>query len=154
MAKYMTKSTVIERVDQETGEVIVTETRKDFRAKVEVQEFYMVFFEKMASFYGIKNISDMKVMICMCEIAEFNTGIVRMSKVIRQEIVEKTGVSYSNLSKNIKNLVKIGLLIDNGGDYLINPEVFWKGGLKERSEQLKINGITMNLTFYSPITEN
>lgn len=149
MAKYMTKSTTVERVDPETGEVVILETTKDFKMKTSPERFYMVFFEKMASFYGIKNLSDAKVLIYMCELAEYNTGLVRMSKATRQEIVEKTGVNYTNLSKNMKSLVKLGLLIESNRDYIVNPEVFWKGDLKARTEQLEAGGIKFNITLYA-----
>ena len=149
MSKRLTGTKTIQRVDEETGELLTIETEKNFLVKVDSERFYMCFFEKMSSFYGIKHISNMKIMVAMCEQAEFNTGIVTMSKRVRAIIGEKTGVSMSNISKNLKRLISIDLIAEINGDYVINPEVFWKGELKKRSELLEVDGLKFNITLVS-----
>lgn len=149
MARRLTGTKTVQTVDGATGELITVETEKNFLLKVDPERFYMCFFEKMSSFYGIKHISDMKIMVAMCEQAEFNTGIVTMSKRVRAIIGEKTGVSMSNISKNLKRLIDIDLIAEMNGDYVINPEVFWKGELKKRAELLEVDGIRFNVTLVS-----
>lgn len=149
MAKYLTKQTIVERVDPKTGEITELETTKDFKISVKPENFYMVFLNKIAALYGITAMSDMKVMMTMCELAEYNTGTVRMSKNIREVIAQKANVNPTNISKHIKKLQTIGLVTEINKDYLINPEIFWKGTLRTRAEQLQVDGIKFNITLVS-----
>lgn len=144
--KRMTSTKVTQIVDKKTGELHAVETEKNFTVKVETERFYMCFFEKMGSFYGIKHLSDMKLIVCMCELAEFNTGVVHMTKKTREHIVFKTGISLSNISRNLKRLLATNLITEEKGDYTINPEVFWKGETKIRREVLNLDGIKFNIT--------
>jgi hypothetical protein len=144
--RKMTRVVTTEMVDEQTGELKKVETLKEFVQNVDVDRFYMCFFEKMASFYGIKHLSDMKLMVALCEFAEFNSGTVFMTQRTRQRIAEKTGISLTNISKNLKRLIAIELITYNAGDYQINPEVFWKGDIKTRKELLRLDGIQFNIT--------
>lgn len=146
MAKrILTKSNIKQVVDESTGELKIVETEKTYTVRIEPDRFYMVFFEKMASFYGIKHLSDIKLIICMCELAEFNTGVVYLTPKNREFIVGKTKISLSNISRNLKRLMALGLLSCEKGNYTVSPEVFWKGDTKTRSEIIKIDGLNFNI---------
>lgn len=144
--RKMYQSTTISKVNPETGELEEVEQIKDFVVKVDTEHFYMCFFEKMASFYGIKHLSDMKLMVSMCELAEFNTGIVHMTRKTRQRLCEQSGITITNLSRNLNRLIAIDLISYDEGDYTINPQVFWKGELKKRKELLEIDGLKFTIT--------
>lgn len=141
MVAQVTKETI-----DEDGVLQIVETEKTFVQKIDTEKFYMCFFEKMSSFYGIKHLSDMKLMVAMCELAEFNSGIVCMTQKTRTKLSEKAGISISNISKNLKRLVDIQLISYDAGDYQINPEVFWKGETKVRRELLMLGELKFNIT--------
>jgi hypothetical protein len=128
---------VITTVDERTGEIIETEVRKKFVSKVQTDNFFMCFFENFAGYYNIKHLADMKLIAAMCELAEFNTGVVHMTKKTRQIIHEKTGISLSNISRNLNRLKDLDLIAEDEGDYTINPAIFWKGSTTTRTEILK-----------------
>lgn len=146
MVKRLTSTKVVQVVNEDTGELVTVETEKNFQVKVQVDKFYMCFFEKMSSFYGIKHLSDMKLIVCMCELAEYNSGVVHMTKKVRHLIGETTGISVNNISKNLKRLIAVDLLSESDGDYTINAEIFWKGEQKVRREILNKNGLKLNIT--------
>lgn len=135
-------------VDEETGVILDSTTEKHFVTKVKTDEFFMVFIENLAPFYGLKHPSDIRLMVAMCEMAEFNTGIVKMTKRTRLTLCEKANISVSNVNKNIKRLVDAELLHEDDGDYTINPTIFWKGSTTTRTELLQNEGLTFQITIY------
>lgn len=139
-------SSVFKQVtDKETGEILYQEVEKHFVAQIKTDNFFMCFFENFATFYGIKHLSDIKLLACLCELAEFNTGIVQLSTKVRRVISEKTGIGLTNLSRNIKRLKETGLITEEAGEVVINPAVFWKGSIKERFEIIKSGGLMFNI---------
>lgn len=146
---YLTDTTIRQVVDPETGELHEVETSKTFRTKVEPDRFFSVYIPKLASFYGITALSDVKVMIAFCELAEYDTGILNLNKAIRIKIQEKTGVDYSNLSKNINRLSNLGLIHHDSGTVTINPELFWKGSMRVRRELINLGGVQFKIEMYS-----
>lgn len=139
------KSSIKQVVDKETGEVISQEFEKHFVAEVKTDNFFMCFYENFGAFYGLKHLSDVKLIACLCELAEFNTGVVHLSTKIRRVISEKTGISKTNLSRNLKRLKESKLIEEEEGQVTINPAVFWKGSVKERFETIKNGGLTFNI---------
>lgn len=143
-------SVVKQVVDKDTGEITIQEVEKVFITKVKTDNFFMCFFENFAHFYGLKHLSDIKLIASMCEEAEFNSGVVYMSKGKRIKICERAGISFTNMSKNLSRLVDSGLISESNGDYTINPAVFWKGSIKERIEVLRSG----NLSFCIRLVED
>ncbi len=148
MVKNKTKkvSNVIKQVvDQETGELIDQTIEKHFVTKVDTDDFFMVFIENLAPFFGLKHPSDVRLITAMCTLAEFNTGIVKMSKKTRATLCEMSNISPTNISRSISRLVKMNLLVEDEGDYTINPNIFWKGSTATRAEVLKNGGLTFQI---------
>lgn len=144
----MVSNVIKQVVDTETGEITDTTVEKHFVTKVKTDEFFMVFIENLAPFYGLKHPSDIRLMVAMCEMAEFNTGIIKMTKRTRLTLCEKAQISVSNINKNIKRLVDAKLLHEDDGDYTINPTIFWKGSTTTRTEVLQNEGLTFQITLY------
>lgn len=134
-------------VDNDTGEVLQQEVEKSFTTVVKTDNFFMCFFENFGAFYGLKTLADVKLMTCMCELAGYNTGIIQMNTKVRQLISQRTGLSVSNMSKNLKRLVAADLISVDCGQYTINPAVFWKGSLQERIDIIKSGGLTFKVRF-------
>lgn len=132
-------------IDKDTGEVIEQEVEKVFNTVVKTDNFYMCFFENMAGFYGLKHASDIKLLTAMCEIAEFNTGIVQITTAVRKRLADKANISLTNMSKNLRRLLDADLVSGKDGEYRINPAVFWKGTTQERVDIIKEGGITFKV---------
>lgn len=147
MSKYQTKSIERQVVNEDTGELQLVEIVKEHKVKVKQDKFYMCFFEKMSSFYEIKHLADVKLMAAMCEVAEYEKGTVHLTRKVRQDICKKTGISISNISKNLKRLINLKLLSEDDGDYIVNAEVFWKGDIKSRKKFLEGEGLKLNIIF-------
>jgi len=139
------KNVVKTVVDQSTGEIIDQTVEKHFVSEVKTDNFFMVFFESMGAFLGLKQPADMRLIACLCKIAQFDTGVVTLSPKVRRELSKEANISLSNMSKSFKRLVESGLLIEDEGDYIINPNVFWKGSMKTRTEILQSEGLTFQI---------
>lgn len=144
-------SSIKEIVDSETGELLQQEVEKHFVTKVKSDNFFMCFFENFGAFYGLEHLSDVKLIACLCELAEFNTGVVQLSTKIRRVISEKTGIGLTNISRNIKRLKKSGLILEDEGEVTINPAVFWKGSTQERVEIIRSGGLTFSIKLVEAI---
>jgi Firmicute plasmid replication protein (RepL). len=143
MAKFTTQSQTTETVDYETGEVRLIETTKQFNVKIETEEFFMTYTKFISSLYGLTKLSDLKLLVKFCEVAEYNTGVVQLTTASRIEICKELNIGLTNISKNIKSLIKKGLITGSFGNYTINPHVFWKGDRKTRAQVLKTDGLAL-----------
>jgi hypothetical protein len=126
-----------EIVDCETGEVKIVETSKVFTAKVSSDSFYMTFVDYLSPIFQLKSDAAKTLLVWLCKHADFNTGVVSISPADRKQICVELNITNSTISNNLKKLVELKLISGNGGRYLINPQVFWKGDLKERTKLLK-----------------
>lgn len=79
--------------------------------------------------------------------AEFNTGVVRLTTQDRDEVCVQLNISKPNLSKNIKRLKDQGLLVGDRGVYTIDPKLFWKGDRKMRADLLQTEGLRVIVEF-------
>lgn len=125
--------------DQETGEVIVTS--KTFNVKTSQESFYMSFIENMSGFFKLRSAIDIKVLAKVCIIAEYNSGRVLITPVVRKEIIEFLNISTQQLTNSIASLKKNNLITGERGTYYINPKVFWKGNTDVRNSFLKKGGL-------------
>lgn len=64
MAKNV-KSIIKTVVDQQTGEVIDQTVEKHFVSEVKTDNFFMIFFESMGVFLGLKQPADMRLIACI-----------------------------------------------------------------------------------------
>lgn len=126
-------------INAQTGEMQEIETKKRMSYRIkDNDEFYMVFYNCLAGTLNIKSKKTIDLLSELCKHAQFNTGIIEVSTNIRRKVCQDADVNLSNFSKHINVLKNAGLLSDRGGgSYLINPQVFWKGDLKEREKLLK-----------------
>ena len=124
-------------VDTTTGEVIEVTTQKIYSIKVNSDKFFMTFIEMIAPVYKLKSLSDLKLMIKFCEIAEYNTGKVNISSSLRKEICQQLEMSTNSFSISLKSLKDKRLITGDKGTYIINPEIYWKGTIDVRSSMMK-----------------
>jgi hypothetical protein len=139
--------TTKEIVNTETGEVFLQTTSKTFNIKVTSDSFYITFLTVIKELAGLKSIVDVKVLSCLCSIAEYNTGIVFLTAERKQYICDTMNLKYQSVANSLTNLKKSGFITGKGGTYTINPEYFWKGDLKTREQLLKEGKININIEF-------
>lgn len=126
-----------ELVDRTTGEIIQTEIVKSFTKKVNVEQFYMTFIKYIAPIYQLKSDTAKSVLNYMCSHAEFDTGKVKLTAGSRLEICKYIGISATSLTNNLNLLKKLNLISGSKGDFIINPQIFWRGSMDTRDQILK-----------------
>ncbi len=143
MGKFNTL-TQREIVDPETGEITTLEVTKTFTTKVSQDSFYMTFIKFISPFYNLKSETSQKLLVWMCEHAEFNTGRVLLPTDIRRQITEELKLSNNAITNNLKKLKEFKLITGSNGVFIINPQIFWKGDLKVRESLLKSSNIRLD----------
>lgn len=109
------------------------------------ESYYYTFVSYLDLICKLNSFTEVKVLVRLCEIAEFNSGKVSLTAGKRTEFIESLSINKAYLSSSIKSLINKGLLKGDKGEYQINPLVFWKGSLKERNALIKENGGVMNV---------
>ena len=139
MRKNVYNSVTKTVIDRTTGEISEIETIKKQKITIESEPFYMVFIDYMSPLFQLKNGTAKSVLSYLCAEAQFNTGKVSLSANTRKRICENLGITKTNLSNSLKELVNKKLLAGEKGEYKINPQIFWKGDLKGRNSILSNN---------------
>lgn len=127
--------------------------------KTEDEPFYMTFLKYVGWIYGLSGVSQIKILNKLMEKAQFNTGIVSLTTGEKWEIIDELGISEVGYYKSMKQMIdsdilrkayrvdkKTGEQIEKKGEYIINPDMFWKGELNKRKE--------LKVTFESQIIED
>ena len=146
MSKHLVQSTETQYVDESTGQLIVTTTSRTHKIKVTEETFFMTYISLLQPLYQLEHLSDIKLIVKFCELAEFNTGRVSLSTAKRAEVCKQLDISTSNFSKYIKRLKDKTLISGDKGEYTINPDIFWKGDKKSRAALLK-QGLNVTINF-------
>lgn len=139
--------TTVTKVKDEKGVDRVTTERKVFKHNAEGENFYMVFVNYVQWMYNLKGVVPVKILHCLMEEASVNTGIVSLSTGKRKQILMKLGISRGAFYLAINQLVEAkaiskmyivneetGEKVELSGDYMINPEMLWKGDKNKRKE--------------------
>lgn len=138
MSRYITQtSDDFSLVDNHTGELL------EFRQtrKVSLDEFIQVFFSSYPELFKLKGLQ-LKVLMCCWKHSTYNkendtTGNIvhnnaSFKQHCREEGLELSDASIDNI---ISSLCKTGLLRKKcRGEYLLNPEYFFKGSLSQRTK--------------------
>lgn len=124
-------------LDPSTGEYAEIETVKRQKIKVESDGFYMTFIDYTAPFFELKNGTAKSVLAMLCNMAQFNTGIVSLSATDRTNICKSLNISNTTLTNSLKELCNKKLLQGEKGKYQINAQIFWKGDLLSRKALLE-----------------
>lgn len=149
----MTKR-IIETTEQVFRDKDGTERERTIRKvvvhKMESENFYVVFANYVHWLYGLRGVVPIKVLHFLMEHAQVNTGRVALTPGMRKELVENLGISRGAFLQAIAQLNECRVLTkvysvnkDTGeeyelrGEYMINPEMLWKGD-KEKRKELKV----------------
>lgn len=129
--------TIEQRVDTSTGEVVNVTTQKTFTIKTTTDTFYMTFIKHTKSIFKLKSAVDIKLIIKLCELAEYNTGRVILPSPLRKDVCVDLEITTQQFSNAISSLKKKKLITGAQGLYNINPLIFWKGTTDNRVNLLK-----------------
>ena len=139
MAKRITQTIQRDIIDVTTGEVIKMDSQKTFTEKVNPEHFYMTFIDYIAPLYQLRSEVARRMLDWMCENATVNTGVVDLSTFKRQQMCNELGLANNQVTNNLKKLKDLNLISGDKGNFIINPEIFWKGELAVRKKELLEN---------------
>lgn len=134
---YVKQSTIREVVDVTTGEVSVIEDSKVYSEKLNCDKFYMTFIDYISPYYRLNSENARKILVWMCEHAEFNTGKVSLTAADRVKMAADIGICSNTITNNLKKLKELKLIDGEKGSFVINPQIFWKGDKSVRDSLLK-----------------
>ena len=137
MAKFFKEKTTTV-IDKQTGEVLSQQEDHVTFSKVKSEEhFFMVFINFISPFFNLKSDACKTILIKLCTLAEWNTGKISLSTNRRAELCKELDCSSQTFSNCLTTLKKHHLIWGKGGEFQINPQLFWKGDVVKRNEQLK-----------------
>lgn len=149
MSKHVIETTEQVFKDSDGIERVRT-TKKVVVHKMETENFYFVFTNYVQWLYGLKGVVPVKVLHYLMEHAQINTGRVSLTPGMRMELVNNLGISRGAFIAAIKQLNELGVLtkvyytdkqtgeqLESRGEYMMNPEMLWKGD-KEKRKELKV----------------
>lgn len=110
-------------------------------------KFFAVFIDNINSILSITGENAIKVLLWMCSIAEYNSGIVYMTTRQIIELANLLNKPRQSIYNSIVQLKKLDLISGERGCFQINPEIFWKGELSVRKQLLDKSGNKMSITF-------
>lgn len=138
MAKYITeKSDVYSLYDNITGELL---EYKQVR-KVSMDEFIMVFFTSYPELMRLSGVQ-LKILMCCWKLSSFNPLNETMGNIVHnnpmfKEYCREEGLDApdASIDNAISQLCKKRLILKRcKGEYMLNPEYFFKGTLSNRSK--------------------
>lgn len=144
--KKLQQSTFKEVVDLQTGEVVTMEQTKTFIKEIKSDAFYMTFIDYISPFFNLRTDTAKSVLAWLCASAEFNTGKVKLTTEDRKQLCKILDISPNSLTNNLKILKDNNLISGERGNFLINPQVHWKGDTKTRDKLLTNNEIKITFS--------
>lgn len=143
--KNFEQTTIVEKVDCNTGEVQELTTTKTFTIQTQSSdEFYMTFIEYSALLFQLKSEPAKRVLAWMCNNMEYNKGTISIPTKQRKQLCEELQMDSPQLTHCIKKLKDLNILTGDRGFYTLNPLLFWKGTLTERGKLLKAKDLKIS----------
>lgn len=128
--------------DPETGNI--TKTERVYSIKVSPENFFMVFNDMLPLVLSITSIRDMRVLLYLSSIADFNTGKIEFSAAGRVEVCRILKIKTDALTNSIRGLRERGFISGERNTYQLNELIFWKGTTEARRKLIegkKLNAI-------------
>ena len=124
-------------INSQTGEILQTTSQRTFTTNIKSESFYMTFIDYIAPLYELKSNSLKNLLTYLCEHEEFNTGKVSLTTAARKVACDYLGISNNTLTNYLKKLKDSNLISGKDGEFIINPQIFWKGDTKSRAQILE-----------------
>lgn len=146
MAKKIVQTIQSEVLDRETGELLKYDSQKIFTEKINPDHFYVTFYDYFGPVRKLNHGISRKMLDWMCERAEFNTGIVKLTTLERQQMSQDLGIANNQITNNLKILKDLNIISGEKGTFKINSEIFWKGDLSIRRKEI-LEGKNLEISF-------
>lgn len=130
MKKKVSKLSIIETVNEETGEIVLNETiRESFLIERE-PDFVKLYLEDISRLKDVPQGMN-KVLFELMKAINYN-GIIMAYKPVKELMANNMGISVNYLNKCIDEFYKKGILIRYArGVYIADPNLFAKGSWKD-----------------------
>jgi len=147
MAKKKYEQSIFkEVVDRETGEIVSVEQTKIFTKTLKSETFYMTFIDYVSPLFNLKSEVAKSILTWMCTRAEYNTGRVLLPTNERVRLCDLLDISNNALTNNLALLKKNNLISGEKGEFIINPQIHWKGDTQTRDRLLKDSNIKITFS--------
>ena len=142
MERYITEtSDQYSLLDKATGEILEYRQTK----KVSMEEFIMIFFSSFPELFKLQGVH-LKILLCCWKYSSYDADNVKEGNVFHNNssfkgFCRQDGLDISDpqIDNAVSALCRRRLLIKRcRGEYLLNPEYFFKGKLSNRSK-LQLN---------------
>ena len=150
-------------ITDENGIERVRTKKRVFTHKATAENFYYVFANYVGWMYDLRGGVALRILLFFMEHAQLNTGKVMLTTGMRQVIIEDMEISKSAFAKAIRQLIDVkaisevfrknkqtGEIIKLKGEYMINPEMLWKGDKDKRAELI----VEFKAIYEDELTEN
>ena len=121
----------------DTASGLILQEEVSYTVKSKAPLFIMIFTEMMSDLYKISNLTDIKVLLKLCELSEFGSPEVRLPPKLRKMAAEELQMSYNTFGNSITSLRSQGFISGSHGLYELNIKYFWKGHIDKRNDLIK-----------------
>jgi hypothetical protein len=143
--RYKRATRDTERVEHATGEIVTTS--KSFSIETTAEDFFLCFLDSLGSLFQLTNATDIHMLAFLCSKCQMNQSMSSISTADRQYLMEKLGISTQAFSMSLGRLRKLGLITGSKGTFHINPDVMWRGSVKERNKWMRGEGMKVMIDF-------
>jgi len=112
----------------------------EFNRLVENDKFVQAYVEGIKGLLDLDNKTDIRVLIALWDVAQWNTNKLYLIKSVKEDIAQKLGYSNSAIIDNsLGRLLKKGILVrEKRSTYYIDPNLFFRGTKSNRRLAVKV----------------
>jgi hypothetical protein len=99
--------------------------------------YYQVYDNYADAILDLHHADDFRVLHLLCKMCKYEESSVAIPTSLRKDICKRLDIHTVQMSNSLKRLKDVGILTGTGGDYQLNPEMFWRGATSARKKKLK-----------------
>lgn len=142
MARYKTIEREVTKESGKPDKVV----EKSCSFEKESKEFAFMFFDDIRRMLGLKEVQ-IKLLYIMAKHMD-HQNVVRISGQDRKDWAYMMGVSYQTLNLAISKLMEHGVVLRQSlGSYIIDPEIFNKGAIRDLNEKVSKFNAHFHVTY-------
>lgn len=135
MKRYCTDEMTREVVDAD-GVRHRERFRKTWSVGHRSEKFLIAFDCNISWLYDIKSIVTIKVLFKLLGLLSVGDGSISLNRSKRQKICEELRIAKSSFFRSLRELVDIGVITGGSDEYVVNADMFWRGGRDTRRRLL------------------
>jgi hypothetical protein len=123
----------VTRLDEETGQLIETQTTVIKKDKVDL--FYIVFPEASKRIMFLTSTKAIQLFFIYCEYLSYEDNILDLTISENRDIEGRLNIPYAYRWKMTMKLIEVGLLYKvSPNKFEVNPKAVWKGNTAKRKD--------------------